>query len=360
MQVGVILLGVGGVGQALIRQMLSTRAWLVERLGLVLQPAGLLDSRAMLFDRQGLPAGTLRAALDVKGRRGSLAELDGSRSPDALAELLESGQILVDLTASLDTGRLVRAVLAAGCGVVTANKHPLGAPWADSRQLFQALRLRYEATVGAGLPVIRTLRTLLDTGDEITRMEGCFSGTLGYLCSQLERGAGYSAAVRQAHALGFTEPDPREDLSGRDVARKALILARTAGWPLEMADLAVEALFPETMLGCSVGEFMDRLSTLDDDISRRSDEAATDGQALRYVAQVDAHGGRVGLEPASRQSVLGALHGPANYVAFYTRRYAEVPLVISGPGAGQEVTAAGVLGDIIDLAADMAGRREEE
>ena len=359
-QVGIILVGTGGVGQALIRQILSTRAWLADRLGFSLRLSGLLDSRAMLFDRQGLPAGTIETALDVKRRRGSLVELDGSRNPDALAELLESGQILVDLTAAPDTGRLLKSALTAGCGVVTANKHPLGATWADSRELFQAPFLRYEATVGAGLPVIRTLRSLLDTGDEITRMEGCFSGTLGFLCSQLEEGSSYSAAVRRAHALGYTEPDPREDLSGWDVARKALILARTAGWPLEMADLAVEALYPDSMLDCRVNEFLDQLPDLDKSTARRAADAGRDGQVLRYVARVDCNGGRVGLEPAPKQSALGVLQGPANYVAFYSTRYAEVPLVISGPGAGQEVTAAGVLSDIIDLAARLAGRQEEE
>jgi homoserine dehydrogenase len=210
--------------------------------------------------------------------------------------------------------------------------------------------LRYEVTVGAGLRVIAGLRYLLDTGDRVTAIEGCLSGTLGYLCAQLESTVAYSAAVTQAGSLGYTEPDPREDLSGRDVARKALILARTAGWPLEMADLSVESLYPASLTSVSAQDFVGAMSALDEPYAGRVREAQAKGRVLRYVARVNSEGGSVGLAPVPKESPLGALRGPANYVAFHTARYVEVPLVISGPGAGPEVTAAGVLGDVINLA----------
>jgi homoserine dehydrogenase len=203
--------------------------------------------------------------------------------------------------------------------------------------------------------VIATLRTLLDTGDRVTAIEGCLSGTLGYLCAQLERGVSYSAAVSEAHSLGYTEPDPREDLSGRDVARKALILARTAGWPLEMTDLKVEPMYPESLSDVSLPEFMDTTSALDEPYAQRIRDAQVEGRVLRYMARISPEGGKVGLSAVDQNSLLGALRGPANYLAFHTDRYAEEPLVISGPGAGPEVTAAGVLGDIVSLALHQKG-----
>ena len=263
---------------------------------------------------------------------------------------LRAGAILADLTASTETGLTLQAALEVGCGAVLANKLPLSGPWSQVMGLFEHPRLRYEVTVGAGLPVIATLHYLLDTGDRVTAIEGCLSGTLGYLCAQLESGVAYSAAVSQARALGYTEPDPREDLSGRDVARKSLILARTAGWPLEISDLQVEPLYPEELAHVSIEEFLDAAASQNERYARRVGGAQAEGQTLRYVARVGPDGGKVGLVAVDRGSSLGALRGPGNYIAIHTERYAEIPLVLSGPGAGPEVTAAGVLGDIIRMA----------
>ena len=154
--------------------------------------------------------------------------------------------------------------------------------------------------------------------------------------------------------MGYTEPDPREDLGGRDVARKALILARTAGWPLELSDLEIEPLYPEELARASVEEFIAAMPTQDQAYADRVDRARSEGQTLRYVAQVGPDGGRVGLVAVDQDSPLGALRGPGNYIALQTERYAEIPLVLSGPGAGPEVTAAGVLGDVVRLAHTMA------
>ena len=353
-KIPIIILGPGNVGRALLRQLLDTRDVLAGRAGLRLTLTALADSRALLFDPAGLPDDALAVALQAKRDGRSLDALPGARPLGDLSAALQPGAILVDVTASTKTGPTLRATLGAGCGVVLANKHPLSGPWPEAWTLLEHPRLRYEATVGAGLPAIATLRTLLGTGDQATAIEGCLSGTLGYLCAQLERGASYSAAVAQAKALGYTEPDPREDLGGRDVARKALILARTAGWPLEMDDVSVEALYPESLSAVSTPDFMAALPTLDEPYARRVREAHVGGRVLRYVARVGPGGGQVGLEAVDQDSMLGALRGPANYVAFHTRRYDQVPLVISGPGAGPEVTAAGVLGDIIALALHRA------
>lgn len=347
----VIFLGLGNVGRSLLRQILDIHDVLASRTGLRLVPIALADVSGLLLNPDGLPEETLRAALQATTDSNLLDALPGIRPLSEVGNALRAGAVLVDVTASPKTAPTLRAALDAGCSVVLANKIPLSGPWAEAREFFEHPHLRYEVTVGAGLPVIATLRYLLDTGDRVTAIEGCLSGTLGYLCAELERGVPYSVAVSQARSLGYTEPDPREDLSGRDVARKALILARTAGWPLEMADLSVEPLYPESLAGVSTEEFMAATPTLDEEYASRVAEAQAGGRTLRYVARVGPDGGEVGLVAVPQDSPLGALRGPANYIAFHTARYAEIPLVISGPGAGPEVTAAGVLGDVINLSA---------
>lgn len=197
--------------------------------------------------------------------------------------------------------------------------------------------------------MIRSLRDLLDTGDHALRIEGCMSGTLGYLCAQLESGIPYSQVISEARSLGYTEPDPRDDLSGHDVARKALILARTAGWPLEMSDLTVERLYPDSLAKLTVDEFMVAAPSLNADYAGRFQQAQARGNTLRYVAQVGPNGGTVGLQEVAADSPLGTLRGPANYIALFTERYNDLAMVISGPGAGPVVTAAGVLSDILQL-----------
>lgn len=350
-EIPIVILGLGNVGSALLHQILGTRAVLAQRAGLWLTPIGIADSQGLLLDPTGLPDEALHAALRAKTDGRPLSTLVGQDGIlHYLGNVLQPGTILVDVTASPKTEPTLRAALDAGCGLVLANKIPLAGPWAKAKPFFEHLHLRYEATVGAGLPVISTLHYLLDTGDQVTAIEGCLSGTLGYLCTELERGVPYSAAVSQARSLGYTEPDPREDLNGRDVARKMLILARTAGWPLEMADLTVEPLYPERLVSVSTEEFMAATPTLDEQYTARIGEAQARGQTLRYVARVGPDGGEVGLVAVPHDSPLGVLRGPANYVALHTRRYAEIPLVLSGPGAGPEVTATGVLGDVINLA----------
>jgi homoserine dehydrogenase len=349
-QVPIVFLGLGNVGRALLRQILDTRDVLARRAGLRLVPIAVADVSGLLLDPAGLPEEALRAALQTAADGGLLDALSGIRPLSDVSEALQPGGILVDVTASTKTEPTLQEALDAGCGVVLANKIPLAGPWAKAKSLFQHPCLRYEVTVGAGLPVIATLHYLLDTGDQVAAIEGCLSGTLGYLCAELERGVPYSVAVSQARSLGYTEPDPRDDLSGKDVARKVLILARTVGWPLEETDLAIEPLYPGSLSGVPTEEFMAATSSLDAEYAARIGKAQSVGKILRYVARVGPEGGTVGLVAVDRDGPLGVLRGPANYIALHTRRYNNVSLALSGPGAGPEVTAAGVLGDIIRLA----------
>ncbi len=349
-EVPLILLGMGRVGGALLQQILSTREALQREAGLRFTIVGLADSTGALLDRGGLADLLLTEAQRAKAAGRSFVELDGALLLREIESHLRLGTILVDATASAKTVSLLKEALAARCGIVLVNKLPLTGSWTEAEPLFAHPLLRYEATVGAGLPIVSTLRTLLATGDRISSIEGVLSGTLAYLCTQLMRGTPYSVALAQARILGYTEPDPREDLSGQDVVRKALILARTAGWPLEGGDIAVEPLYPPELTSLSVDGFLSAVATLDEDYAHRVEEARLRGRVLRYVARVGPNGGAVGVEEVEKESALGALRGPENAVSFHTERYASYPLVVSGPGAGPQVTAAGVLADTIELA----------
>ena len=211
-------------------------------------------------------------------------------------------------------------------------------------------RILHEATVGAGLPIIDTYHKLVESGDRVARIEGLLSGTLGYVLSEVSGGVPFSEAVRSAMAKGYTEPDPRDDLSGMDVARKALILARLLGYPGELRRNAVESLVPKWARSLSLEQFLDRLEELDAGWRKRVQQAAAGGSVLRYVAMVTPRKIAVGLRSVPATSPLAAIKGSDNQLVFTTARYKSNPLVITGPGAGAEVTAAGVLNDILRLA----------
>jgi homoserine dehydrogenase len=216
--------------------------------------------------------------------------------------------------------------------------------------------VRYETTCGAGLPVISTLRSLIDTGDEVIEIVGALSGTFGAIFSDVANGKPFSAAVRSAKEQGYTEPDPRDDLSGLDVARKALILARTMGRRVDLSELEIENLVPEAMRGLSVDDFLARASALDAAMAERAAEAKASGKALKYVATVRPDGPiAVGLRAIGKETVLGALQGPENIISFRTKRYDAYPLNVTGPGAGAAVTAAGVVADVLALATGPLG-----
>jgi aspartokinase/homoserine dehydrogenase 1 len=208
----------------------------------------------------------------------------------------------------------------------------------------------HEATVGAGLPVIDTLQQLMASGDRVHSVEGCPSGTMGYLFSEMARGRSFSDAVRNAMELGYTEPDPRDDLSGMDVARKALILGRLLGFPGDLDGVNVESLVPDALRDVALSEFLPRLEEMDAMWAERVDAARARGEVLRYRAIATRRSVRVGLVSVRTSSPLAALEGTDNQFAFTTTRYRENPLIITGPGAGPAVTAAGVLNDVLRLA----------
>jgi aspartokinase/homoserine dehydrogenase 1 len=208
----------------------------------------------------------------------------------------------------------------------------------------------HEATVGAGLPIIDTIKKLQESGDEILRIEGCPSGTLGYLFGELGRGTSFSSALRSAMKVGYTEPDPREDLSGMDVARKALILGRLLGFEGDLDAVEVESLVPPGFRDVSVDDFVARLEEMDASWSERVEKARAAESVLRYRATVSAASVHVGLVGVTLGSSFATLTGTDNQFAITTARYRTNPIVITGPGAGVAVTAAGVLNDVLKLA----------
>jgi homoserine dehydrogenase len=302
-----------------------------------------------------LGAGTVGSALSRQlGQFGSQFRHDVYTSKDAgripgVIRHADPRFIVVDMTASDETAPWLEQALARGGSIVAANKKPFAA----SQDQFDRLcvdRSYFEATVGAGLPVISTLQTLLATGDRVLTIEGCFSGTLGLIFSQLSHGHSFSEAVAEAASLGFTEPDPRDDLSGVDVARKALILARLLGRRLELSDIHLEGLVPDELAALSLADFQTALPSLDQHYAQQLAAARESGQTLKYVAEVGQGTCTVGIRKVDVMSDLGNLHGPDNIVVIRTERYREQPLIIKGPGAGAEVTAAGVFGDILTAA----------
>lgn len=349
--VNIFLLGFGGVGRALARQIVEARERHKTRNQLALNIVGLVDSTSAMIDANGLSDESITRAISAKTQTGRLP-VDQTQ-PASIITAFPTNAIVVDTTASAAAMPMVLAALSAGGGYVTANKLPVAGKlaWWDAISRSKA---RWETTCGAALPVISTLNTLLDSGDEVHKIEGCLSGTLGYLSSELERGTPFGDAVRTAKQLGYTEPDPRQDLGGLDVARKALILARMLGYRLEMNDVQAESLYPASMDGLSMDEFLREVDTLNQLMAERAASLMAGGKKLRYAATIEDGKLAVGLIGAAPDSKLGSTRASDSIVAFHTKYFNDNPLAVSGRGAGQEVTASGVLGDIVSLAKEIS------
>jgi aspartokinase/homoserine dehydrogenase 1 len=350
-----VLLGFGQIGRALA--LLVTG---VKRRTLSLRIVGIVDRSGFVFRSGGIAPSALRTLVGHKSKGRPLAREPGgtaASTAEALAHVSShalSRPVLVDLTAD-ETGPVLEQGLTLGMDLVLANKRPLAGSRSQSDALWQTARARgrrilHEATVGAGLPIIDTYHKLVESGDRVDRIEGLLSGTLGYVLSEVSAGVPFSRAVRRAMDLGYTEPDPRDDLSGMDVARKALILGRLLGYTGELSTHSVESLVPDWGHALPPNEFVTRLEQLDETWAQRVGEASAADAVLRYVASVTARKIAVGVRAVPLVSPFAAVKGSDNQLVFTTARYKANPLVITGPGAGAEVTAAGVLNDILRLA----------
>jgi aspartokinase/homoserine dehydrogenase 1 len=345
------LIGPGTVGHVLLEQ-LATQIERLRALNLDLRVRGIAGSTRMLL---------AETVIELDGWKEQMAAAGEPLDLDKFANHCQADYIphtvLIDCTASAVVAANYCSWLGRGIHVVTPNKKANSGPLPYYRALQDARRAAgshylYEATVGAGLPVIQTLRDLRETGDDITRIEGIFSGTLAYLFNVFDGSEAFSSIVRTAKAKGYTEPDPRDDLSGMDVARKLIILGREMGLTLEISDVAVEGLVPKALENASVEEFMARLPEFDAGMAAALEDAKRRQQVLRYVGRIDSDGrATVGLTRLDANHAFANIALTDNVVRFATRRYCDNPLIVQGPGAGPEVTAGGVFADLLRLSA---------
>ena len=350
------LVGPGQVGRAFLQQLARAEARLRSEAHLDLRVRAAADSRRMVLEELSLaPAdapGLLAAATLPADLEQFARHVRASHLPHA---------VIIDTSASDAVADAYAGWLGLGIHVITPNKHAGSGPLERFRRLQRAsaehgARFRYEATVGAGLPIITTLRDLLDTGDEVLCIEGILSGTLAYLFNQFDGQVPFSTLVREARSAGYTEPDPREDLSGMDVARKLVILGREMGDALELSSVAVQGLVPPGLQALSREEFLERLPELDQPLAARVADAQRRGHVLRYVARLDRSGAAtVGLTELPAEHAFAHGQSTDNVVRFTTARYRERPLVVQGPGAGPEVTAAGVFADLLRITTALGG-----
>ena len=351
------LIGPGAVGSVLIDQLASQTARLRRDFRLDLRLRGISTSRHMLLGNSTISFNHWREAL-ADGAPADLVQFEEHVHAEHLPHA-----VIIDCSASAEVAQHYPRWLAAGIHIVTPNKKANSADLQFYSRLNEARRLGgahylYEATVGAGLPIIQTLRDLRETGDEIRRIEGILSGTLAYLFNVWDGREPFSAIVRDAKASGYTEPDPREDLSGMDVARKLIILGREMGLRLELGDIELESLIPPALATCPPDVFMERLSELDAPMLSRLESAQAKGHVLRYVGALDAGTGRatVGLVELDTSHPFANINLTDNIVRFVTGRYDRNPLVVQGPGAGPAVTAGGVFADLLRVCAYLGAR----
>ncbi|HEY2144615.1 MAG TPA: bifunctional aspartate kinase/homoserine dehydrogenase I [Steroidobacteraceae bacterium] len=345
------LIGPGTVGSVLLAQM-ATQIERLRELNLDLRVRGIASSKRMLLEATSVDLDRWKQRLAEAGEPLDMLKFVNHVQADYVPHT-----VIIDCTASAEVADQYHDWLRRGIHVVTPNKKANSGTLPYYRALQDAKRATgthylYEATVGAGLPVIQTLRDLRETGDDITQIEGIFSGTLAYLFNVFDGSESFSSIVRAAKAKGYTEPDPRDDLSGLDVARKVIILGREMGLTLEMTDVQVEGLVPEALTQCSADEFMARLPESDAAMAATLAEARKKNQVLRYVGRIDAAGkATVGLLRLDAKHAFANIALTDNVVRFATRRYCDNPLIVQGPGAGPEVTAAGVFSDLLRLSA---------
>jgi aspartokinase/homoserine dehydrogenase 1 len=349
LSIGVI--GTVLIGSTFLDQLTTRIEELRRQRGIDLRVRGIMNTKRMILHDRQLPLESWHDELTASSTE---ANLEAFVNHVHAAHLPHT--VLIDATASAELPHQYESWLSRGINVITPNKKCNAGPMSTYRSLREVARKHqryflYETNVGAGLPIIHTLRDLIETGDEIVRVEGVLSGTLSFIFNSLDGTRTFSEIVREAHALGFTEPDPREDLSGIDVARKLIILAREMGLDVEMDSVQVESMVPEDLRAGSVDEYLNSLEKHDQAISEMSSSARADGSVLRYVGTIDADGRMsAGLRTFPREHPFANLTGSDNIVSFKTARYNTQPMIVRGPGAGPAVTAAGVFADLLRLA----------
>ena len=344
------IVGVGLIGSTLLQQIEKQNDYLRERRGMEVKVVGLANSKKMLFEAEGIELTDWQSQLAASATAVDLPVFVGR-----MRDLNLSNSIFVDNTADSQIASFYETILDESISISTPNKIATSSGYLQYQRLKniagkRGVQFRYETNVGAGLPVISTLRDLIDSGDRITKIEGVLSGSLSYIFNNYDGSRSFAAVVREAKEKGFTEPDPRVDLSGKDVARKILILARETGVALDAEQVRIDGFLPEgAMEADSVDTFFGVLEREEDYFRQLREDAARDGKELRMIATLEGTAASIGVQAVGADNPFYTLSGSDNMIVFTTDRYRVRPLVVRGPGAGAEVTAAGVFAEIIQI-----------
>ena len=342
--------GVGTVGSNLIEQIRVQQPKLMAQNELKLNIVGISNSKKALFCRKGLNLENCISELKEKGESSNPEHLC-----DTIIEMNIFNSVFVDCTASKEVAQLYERLMNNNISVVAANKEAASAAYETYAKLKEIARHRdikflFETNVGAGLPIINTMNDLINSGDHILKLSAVLSGTLNYIFNTLSKEIPFSRAIQMAKEAGYAEPDPRIDLSGKDVVRKLVILAREAGYKVEQSDVKRDCILPETYFEGSLEDFCSKVKKLDDQFESRRQELEAENKKLRFVATMDNGACNVGLHAVNSHHPFYELEGSNNIIMISTERYHEYPMIIKGYGAGADVTAAGVFADIISIA----------
>jgi len=345
-------LGTGNIGATLFKQLHEQHDFLLDHNDIEIKLVGLANSRRMLFDADGVDLSKWQAALDEQGEVADLATFVSKMQAMNLPNC-----VFIDNTASKLPATYYEEIFKSNISIVTCNKIANSGDYAQYRSLHETARKHgvdffYETNVGAGLPIVRVLKDLMLSGDRILKIEAILSGTISYIFNNFHGDASFYDVVKKAQELGYTEPDPRDDLGGVDFMRKMLILARDAGHVIESTDVDLGNILPENCLkASSVDEFYTELLKSDDYFNNLKDQAAKEGKVIRYIGSLEDGKVSISLQMVDETHPFYALSGSDNIISFTTERYKERPLVVKGPGAGAEVTAGGVFADLVNVGA---------
>ena len=347
----VYCLGTGNISKALFKQIKAQTEFLAEKNELQVKLVGIANTKRMLFDSNGIDLNNWEQNLAEQGEQANLTEFVGKMRTMNLAN-----SVFVDNTASEAPIALYKDIFESSVSIVACNKKGNSADFAQYK-LFKntakkyGVDFHYETNVGAGLPIIRTLKDLMVSGDRIDKIEAILSGTISFIFNNFKGDKGFYDTVKEAQELGYTEPDPRDDLNGKDFMRKMLILARDAGYPLEESDVKIDNILPDACLKAeSVEDFYTQLQNNSAYFEELKNKAASQHKVLRYIGTLADGKVEIRLEMVDDSHPFYALSGSDNIISFFTDRYKVRPMVVKGPGAGAEVTAAGVFADIINVA----------
>ncbi|MBE6287174.1 MAG: bifunctional aspartate kinase/homoserine dehydrogenase I [Mediterranea massiliensis] len=346
----IFLCGIGTVGGSLIEQIHQQRQKLMQENGLRINVVGIANSRKAIFRREGINLSQYTSILEAEGTPNSVETLR-----DEIISMNIFNSVFVDCTASAEVAALYKDFLQHNISVVAANKIAASSEYDNYRELKQIARQRgvkflFETNVGAGLPIINTINDLIHSGDKILKIEAVLSGTLNYIFNKISAEIPFSQTIKLAKEEGYSEPDPRIDLSGKDVIRKLVILAREAGYQLEQTDVEKHLFVPDRFFQGSLEEFWKNIPELDVDFEARRQVLESENKHWRFVAKLENGKASVGLQEVDASHPFYGLEGSNNIILLTTERYNKYPMLIQGYGAGAEVTAAGVFADIMSIA----------